>query len=152
MFRKITPLTALTALITISSPAMADNDHHHKHGSRHERSDRYEHYVRHEAVYYPKTVYYIPVSDHYTYKRSCPPGLAKKHNGCMPPAHAKRYIVGEVLPHDVVYYEVPRHVLVRLEPAPYGTRYVRVDEDVLLISEASKKIIDAFTLLSAVND
>jgi hypothetical protein len=25
----------------------------------------------------------------------CPPGLAKKHNGCMPPGHAKRYDRGD---------------------------------------------------------
>jgi hypothetical protein len=24
-------------------------------------------------------------------RRGCPPGLAKKHNGCMPPGQAKRY-------------------------------------------------------------
>jgi hypothetical protein len=27
--------------------------------------------------------------------RNCPPGLAKKHNGCMPPGHAKRWNRGD---------------------------------------------------------
>ncbi len=29
------------------------------------------------------------------YDRDCPPGLAKKHNGCMPPGHAKRFNRGQ---------------------------------------------------------
>jgi hypothetical protein len=34
--------------------------------------------------------------DRYGYAgRHCPPGLAKKHNGCMPPGHAKRYNRGD---------------------------------------------------------
>ena len=27
--------------------------------------------------------------------RNCPPGLAKKHNGCVPPGHAKRWNRGD---------------------------------------------------------
>ncbi|MBU6234577.1 MAG: hypothetical protein KGQ41_01920 [Alphaproteobacteria bacterium] len=84
------------------------------------------------------------------YRGHCPPGLAKKHNGCVPPGHT-RYVVGQILPPDVVYYPVPSSLLVRLDPVPVGYQYVRVDKDVLLISEATKKVIDAVTLLSAVD-
>src|SRR5512135_1439332 len=28
----------------------------------------------------------------------CPPGLAKKHNGCMPPGQAKKWAIGRPLP------------------------------------------------------
>lgn len=38
------------------------------------------------------------------------------------------------------------------QPVPRGYEYVRVDNDVLLIAEASKKVIDAVTLLSAVGN
>ncbi|MBI2234821.1 MAG: RcnB family protein, partial [Micavibrio aeruginosavorus] len=38
-----------------------------------------------------------------------------------------------------------------LGPPPRGHQYVQVDKDVLLIGEASKKVIDAVTLLSAVD-
>ncbi len=86
------------------------------------------------------------------YHRHCPPGLAKKHNGCLPPGQAKKYRVGHTLPPDVVYYPVPRDLLVELQPVPAGYEYVRVDKDVLLISEASHKVIDAITLLSAVGN
>ena len=81
--------------------------------------------------------------------RKCPPGLAKKNNGCLPPGQAKKYRVGQVIPGGVVYTPIPRDLLVRLSPLPLGYAYVQVDKDVLLIAEASKKVIDAVTLLSA---
>jgi Ni/Co efflux regulator RcnB len=85
------------------------------------------------------------------YRRHCPPGLAKKHNGCLPPGQAKKkYRVGYVLPRDVEYRPVPRDLLVQLQPVPSGYEYVQVDKDVLLMSEATKKVIDAITLYSAV--
>lgn len=86
------------------------------------------------------------------YRRHCPPGLAKKNNGCQPPGQAKKYRVGYPLPDDVIYVPVPRDLLVHLSPVPSGYQYVKVDKDVLLIAEASKKVIDAVTLLSAVGN
>ena len=73
----------------------------------------------------------------------CPPGLAKKHNGCMPPGQAKKWYVGRPLPRDVVYYELPRTVLVQLEPPPSGYRYVRVASDILLITVGTSMVVDA---------
>jgi hypothetical protein len=79
--------------------------------------------------------------------RNCPPGLAKKHPPCIPPGQAKKYYIGSPLPAGLDFYPVPASWgLV----APAGHQYVKVDKDVLLISEASKKVIDAVTLLSAV--
>lgn len=34
---------------------------------------------------------------------NCPPGLAKKNNGCMPPGQAKKWRKGYRLPSDVVF-------------------------------------------------
>ena len=86
------------------------------------------------------------------HRRHCPPGLAKKNNGCLPPGIAKKYAVGSVLPPDVVTLPLPDSLLDLLGPAPRGYQYVQVDKDVLLIGEASKKVIDAVTLLSAVGE
>jgi hypothetical protein len=37
------------------------------------------------------------------YRRGhCPPGLAKKHNGCMPPGQAKKWQIGHQLPREFV--------------------------------------------------
>lgn len=39
---------------------------------------------------------------------NCPPGLAKKNNGCLPPGQAsKLYAVGQRLPSSLRYYNVP---------------------------------------------
>jgi hypothetical protein len=78
------------------------------------------------------------------YGRKCPPGLAKKNNGCLPPGIAKKYIIGQQLPESVITNS--------LYPPGYGQKYVQVDKDVLLIEQASRKVIDAVTLLSAVGN
>ena len=82
--------------------------------------------------------------------RHCPPGLAKKNNGCLPPGIAKKYSIGRPLPDDVSYSALPTDLLKLLYPAPYGHKYVQVDKDVLLIDQATKNVIDAVTQLSAV--
>ena len=73
----------------------------------------------------------------------CPPGLAKKNNGCMPPGQAKKWAVGQPLSRDVVFYPVPQAVIVQLGAAPSGHKYVRVASDILLIAIGSSIIVDA---------
>ncbi|MDZ4399398.1 hypothetical protein [Hydrogenophaga sp.] len=74
---------------------------------------------------------------------SCPPGLAKKNNGCLPPGQAKKWQVGRSLPADVVYYSIPNSVLVQLGVPPAGHKYVRVAADILLIAVGTNMVIDA---------
>lgn len=81
-------------------------------------------------------------------KGQCPPGLAKKQNGCMPPGQAKRWRVGERLPQEVVYYELPPSLVVQLTPPPAGYRYVRVASDILMIAEGSGMVAAALEDLS----
>jgi Ni/Co efflux regulator RcnB len=78
----------------------------------------------------------------YSGKR-CPPGLAKKNNGCMPPGQAKKWSVGHTLPRDVVFYPVPQTVSVRIGVPPSGYRYVRVANDILLIAIGTSMVVDA---------
>ncbi len=73
----------------------------------------------------------------------CPPGLAKKNNGCMPPGQAKKWAVGRPLPRDVIYYEVPPVLVVQFGQPPSGHRYVRVASDILLIAIGTGMVIDA---------
>lgn len=73
----------------------------------------------------------------------CPPGLAKKKNGCMPPGQAKKWALGQPLPRDVVFYPVPRPVVLQLGIPPAGHKYVRVASDILLIAIGTSMIIDA---------
>jgi len=73
----------------------------------------------------------------------CPPGLAKKNNGCMPPGQARKWAVGRPLPRDVIYYDVPPALVVQFGQPPRGYRYVRVASDILLIALGTGMVIDA---------
>lgn len=73
----------------------------------------------------------------------CPPGLAKKQNGCMPPGQAKKWQLGRPLARDVIYYEVPQPLVVQIGLPPAGHRYVRVAGDILLIALGTGMVVDA---------
>jgi Ni/Co efflux regulator RcnB len=73
----------------------------------------------------------------------CPPGLAKKRNGCMPPGQAKKWQVGHRLAPDVIYYQVPQPLVTQIGPPPSGYRYVRVASDILMISIGTGMVVDA---------
>lgn len=73
----------------------------------------------------------------------CPPGLARKQNGCMPPGQAKKWKMGKPLPRDVIFYNLPRRLSAELGPPPSGHRYVRVASDILLIAVGTGMVVDA---------
>lgn len=91
---------------------------------------------RHRTVIHD---YYV---EHYQAGR-CPPGLAKKRNGCMPPGQARKWRIGRPLPREVVYYDLPPALVVQLGPPPMGYRYVRVAGDILLIAVGTGMVLDA---------
>lgn len=152
-------LMALVLAVTISSPELswAKNDRHDERGrGKYERDHRLENARRHDRRYDVDRERYAVFNDidrssrvaierrlETYYDRKCPPGLAKKYNGCLPPGHTKHYAIGRPLPSYVEYWAVPQEVIMLLPSAPAHTQYVLVDRDVLLISEASRKVIDA---------
>jgi Ni/Co efflux regulator RcnB len=74
---------------------------------------------------------------------NCPPGLAKKDNGCLPPGQAKKmWTVDRPLPPAVAYYPLPTELYGRLTPPPAGYQYVRVDDDVLLMQTATRSVVN----------
>ncbi len=76
----------------------------------------------------------------------CPPGLAKKGNGCLPPGQAKKmWEIGRPLPMGVVYEPV---VLGGLSP-PAGYQYVRVANDILMMAVGTRMIAGAVADLSS---
>ena len=75
---------------------------------------------------------------------NCPPGLAKKNNGCLPPGQAKkRYTVGHPLPQGVVVVDLPGELSVRIGPAPNGYRYGIVDGDLVKLAIGTLLVVDA---------
>ena len=79
---------------------------------------------------------------------NCPPGLAKKHNGCLPPGQAKkRYVVGQPLPTAIVIQPLPPVLVTRLGPPPAGYQYAVVDGDVVKLAIGTRLVVDAITAL-----
>jgi len=75
---------------------------------------------------------------------NCPPGLAKKNNGCLPPGQAKkRYAVGQRLPNGIVLADLPRELSVRIGAAPSGYRYGLVDGDLVKLAVGTMLVVDA---------
>jgi Ni/Co efflux regulator RcnB len=110
--------------------------HGHKAKSKHRDEIRVGGYFNDDHRHRARSYYTQQYNGH------CPPGLAKKNNGCMPPGQAKKYAVGQPLPSGVVYYPVPQPVIVQLPPVPPGYRYVRVGNDILLLSPQSALVVD----------
>jgi Ni/Co efflux regulator RcnB len=134
----------VTAPVSAEPPAWAKggkNKHEGKH-SRHHRGEAHaERSGRHFSEHH-----HVAVREYYgeQFRRGkCPPGLAKKNNGCMPPGQAKKWRVGAPLPREVVYYDVPPALVIKLGKPQVGHRYVRVAADILLIAVGTGMVIDA---------
>ena len=151
-----TSLISRLAVLTLSAmlastSALADKGGKHVHGNKHEDQDHDRYYQDDRPDNVSIQIYFGDndrrvINDYYGNEfRSghCPPGLAKKGNGCMPPGQAKKWKKGHPLPAGVAYYELPPDLIYRLPPPPPRHRYARVGSDVLLISISSGIVVDA---------
>lgn len=78
------------------------------------------------------------------YASDCPPGLAKKNNGCLPPGIAKkRYKVGRRLGPDVYVQDAPYDLIQRLPYLDDGYGYRIVDGDLAVVELATLLVLDA---------
>ena len=137
----ITCIAAGLALALAASPALAKKDWgdddgkgkgkgHGKHKKKHFDNDRRSHI----HAYYDQEFR----SGH------CPPGLAKKHNGCMPPGQAKKqWQMGHALQPTVVRYDLPPALVVKIGVPPPGYKYVRVAGDILMIAVGTSMVVEA---------
>ena len=74
--------------------------------------------------------------------RKCPPGLAKKNNGCLPPGQAQDLVVGQPIPKNVTVYQVAQPVIRKLPAAPVGYRYERIGGDIVLVQQENNIVVD----------
>ena len=80
--------------------------------------------------------------------KACPPGLAKKGNGCQPPGQAKkRYAVGARLPVDVRIQPLPVSLSARIGVPPVGFAYGMVDGDLVKLAVGTMLVVDAISSL-----
>ena len=137
MMNKLILIAGAAALAT-TAPALAKPDHGNGEGKGHgqKRGD----FDRHFNGY------------HYGYNAACPPGLAKKHNGCMAPGQAKkRYKLGYRLPSGyggyTSYHRIPYDLRRQYDLDPnnryiYDNNYLyQVDPRTQLITQVLRAII-----------
>jgi Ni/Co efflux regulator RcnB len=147
------PLVLLAGLF-LSAPTIAERpdgvgkDKNYKQSQKHKSRGTYEHDRDRSLTlnaYFDDRRRMI-IRDYYAqelHRGRCPPGLAKKHNGCMPPGQAKKWRRGYPLPRDVIFHDLPPRIVIELGIPPAGYRYVRVAQDILLITTGVGIVIDA---------
>ncbi len=145
--RRALALVVPALLLGVASAAWADKDKDRGKGKQGHGNNRGG-----PAVVVQPIRVVVPDRDRvvvYQYYRSefsagrCPPGLAKKGNGCLPPGQAKKlWVIGQPLPPAVVHQPVPPAVVQQLAPVPPGYEYVRVDDDVLLMDMTNRMVAD----------
>ncbi|MEO7391625.1 MAG: RcnB family protein [Ramlibacter sp.] len=81
-------------------------------------------------------------SQEYAKAKECPPGLEKGKKGCESPWDTRYWAVGQALQPAVKAYPVPEPVVAQLPKPPQGYEYVRVADDILLISSGTKLVVD----------
>ena len=141
---------SLIASLLCVGPALAkdkDEDGHGKGNGKHsqkQEAKRERQEIKHGAYFNDQQRNAARQSyvQYYSGGKQCPPGLAKKNNGCLPPGHARNWAVGQPVPRGVVLYSVPQPVLTRLPPAPYGYRYGRLGGDVVLVVQSQNIVAD----------
>lgn len=161
-FLKFFSLTIALSMFSISMPVSAEKgggnhkaDQHNNHKGKKWNKDRNYREHRDANEYIPHNFddrqrgiiqdYYAPRLQ----SGRCPPGLAKKYNGCMPPGQAKKWRMGYPLPRDMIFYDLPPHLIGRLGGPGPGYRYVRVAADILLIAVGTGMVIDAIEDLNS---
>ena len=162
-FHIYTASITLAALLC-ATPALADRGGKHGHGNsrdddrqeeryerRYDRDDRYERDRDRDRDRIGISLSFggshrEVIQDYYGQEfrqGHCPPGLAKKGNGCQPPGQARKWQRGQPLPRDVQYYPLPSDLMRRLPPPPAGHEYVRVASDILMIAVGTAMVVDA---------
>lgn len=85
------------------------------------------------------------VSQYYRDERrrgKCSPGLAKKNQRCQPSGHYKKWHKGKSIAQHTQHYDLPRGLRSRLSAPQENYRYVRVDDNILLVDRVTNVVID----------
>lgn len=137
---KHTFLIAGAAALAFAAPALAKPGHGQGHGQGHGNTHAYGHENHGKGTLYGYGV------------GGCPPGLAKKGNGCRPPGQVKKlYRMGQRFPSQYgnlwSYNQIPydlrsRYDLDRSNRYYYGDGYLyQVDPRTMLIEQVISAII-----------
>ncbi|EPX79144.1 hypothetical protein [Litoreibacter arenae] len=83
--------------------------------------------------------------------KGCPPGLAKKDNGCLPPGQAKKsrgyhYKVGDYVNRD--YVVIRDRGAYGMPPLNDGDAYIRVGDNILRVDRETRLVLDLVRILT----
>ena len=126
---------AAVAAIVCAAPAVAKPGNGH---GGHKAGKHQKHQSQHRGL---RDVRSGSGYDQQRFGGACPPGLAKKNNGCLPPGQAKKMAVGSRLPSYLSRYNVPVQYQDRyFDNRDYSYRYedeniYRVNRDTGLIDQ-----------------
>ncbi|MDE1152182.1 MAG: hypothetical protein PW788_06540 [Micavibrio sp.] len=82
-----------------------------------------------------------------THRVYCADGFTPMHGECMVPTkQITFYQTGTVLPPDVTYAPLPATIVTQIAAPPPGAVYVTADDNVYLITERDKAILDALNV------
>lgn len=121
-----------------------DRDHHHDHGFHGEHEEDID-----VGDFFDEDEREL-IRDYYRGRWDrgfCPPGLAKKHNGCLPPGQARKWTLGERLPDDVAYYRVPEDLEERLGEDSPAYNLIRVGAAILRVTAADGVVVEVLEIL-----
>ena len=113
-----------------------DKKYNHQHRNQYRHGYNKRNGFRHDDRYLINSYY----SDK-KYRNNCPPGLVKKKNRCQPYGKAQRWKKGQKLSKNTRYYDLPRGLRAQLYAQP-DHRYVRVNNDVLMVDNVTNIVID----------
>jgi len=140
---------ALAAVLFVASPAAAKKKEGHgkgHHGDHHGKGQRGERasVVEVNVVFSPQQRVVFHEYRDERYRKHCPPGLAKKRNGCQPPGQAKkRYRVGQPIEYPILIAPVPPELEVRIGVPPVGYVYGMLDGDLVKLAAGTLMVVDA---------
>ncbi len=78
----------------------------------------------------------------------CAPGLAGKAVPCVPPGQAAKWQIGARLPISTPWYEVRDWKRYGLTEPEDGSRYVRVDNDILRVAIISGLVLEVLGVVN----
>ena len=158
---RIVALAIASLLMAGSAIAKKDGDDHDKGGGKHsQKHDKQEEKAERKAekraekqhredikqgAYFndqQRTFVREYYTTTYNDGKRCPPGLAKKNNGCLPPGQVRNWSVGQPVPRNVTVYPVAAPVIRKLPPAPAGYRYARLGNDIVLVQQQNNIVVD----------
>jgi Ni/Co efflux regulator RcnB len=130
-------LAAISAL-TIAAPAAAKpgkgQSGHHAGKHQGKQSDRFDRVGYDRRLLARQNV------------RGCPPGLAKKNNGCLPPGQARKLGIGDRLPSYLSGYNIPDRYRDRYyDNRDYSYRYE--DDSIYRVNRGSGMIDQIISVL-----